>query len=98
MPFCLRFGDGNVRGLIPLLSGYNKLSTAPNRTGCEQMASRACIGWTEIATKITGRGHSLGLAFCKLAVEAHGGHIGVESTIGQGSHFRFLLPLTLPTG
>jgi PAS domain S-box-containing protein len=34
----------------------------------------------------------LGLTFCKLAVEAHGGEIGVESTVGQGSRFYFYLP------
>jgi signal transduction histidine kinase len=34
----------------------------------------------------------LGLAFCKLAVEAHGGRIGVVSQVGEGSTFWFELP------
>jgi signal transduction histidine kinase len=36
----------------------------------------------------------LGLYFCKLAVEAHGGRIGVDSEVGQGSTFWIDLPVS----
>lgn len=35
----------------------------------------------------------LGLTFCKLAVEAHGGHIWIQSENGRGSTFFFSVPL-----
>lgn len=45
-------------------------------------------------TKGRRRGTGLGLAFCKLAIEAHNGEIWVEDNPGGGSRFRIRLPLT----
>jgi signal transduction histidine kinase len=39
------------------------------------------------------KGTGLGLTFCRLAIEAQGGRIWVESKLGQGSTFVFMLPL-----
>jgi signal transduction histidine kinase len=39
------------------------------------------------------RGSGLGLAFCRMAVEAHGGRIWIEDgPEGKGSRFAFTLP------
>lgn len=39
------------------------------------------------------KGFGLGLAYCRLAVEGHGGRIWVESEVGKGARFCLTLPM-----
>jgi signal transduction histidine kinase len=51
------------------------------------------FGQAEAKKRKFRMGVGLGLTFCKLAVEAHGGRIWVESELGKGSEFFVRLPV-----
>lgn len=52
------------------------------------------FGQVDAARKHVVHSSGLGLTFCRLAVQAHGGAIGVKSEVGHGSTFWFSVPKT----
>lgn len=53
--------------------------------------------YVRLQSSTAPKGLGLGLAFCRLAVEAHGGKIWVESIKSRGSRFVMTLPLAKET-
>lgn len=51
--------------------------------------------FTRLKVENFPKGLGIGLAYCRLAVQAHGGNIWVESQEGSGSNFFFTLPVSL---
>jgi len=75
---------------------YLQISVKDNGSGIEpQYLDKIFDRFSKIPSSQTGikRSTGIGLSFCKMAVEAHGGKIGVISEPGKGSEFWFLLPL-----
>lgn len=48
-----------------------------------------------VTGRLKGRGSGLGLAFCRLVIEAHGGRIWAESSPDTGTTFKFTLPIAI---
>lgn len=48
--------------------------------------------FNQLGPQANRKGSGLGLAFCRLAVETHGGFMGVQSVPGEGASFWFNLP------
>ena len=53
--------------------------------------------WTQLFT-MKAKGMGFGLSICKRIVEAHGGSINAESTVGKGTKITIVIPAgTSPT-
>ncbi|MBI4530392.1 MAG: PAS domain S-box protein [Candidatus Latescibacteria bacterium] len=61
----------------------------------EDYLTRIFEKFTQVKDRKSGKkeGSGLGLTFCKLVVQAHGGKILAESEMGEGSTFIFTLPI-----
>jgi signal transduction histidine kinase len=64
----------------------------------EEYLTRIFEKFMQVEDRKTGKkeGSGLGLTFCKLVVQAHGGKIWAESKVGEGSRFILTLPVDEP--
>ena len=79
---------GDVR--IVVTSSRGEIRVAVTDTGpgiAPEYHQRIFEKFGQVEDRTNRLGTGLGLAFCKLAIEAHGGRIGVESEVGKGSTF-----------
>jgi signal transduction histidine kinase len=86
---------GKLRIVIRTNSGTVRVAVHDEGPGVPLAArQRIFEKFGAITTRREQSYHSvgLGLAFCKLAIEAHGGSIGVEAAVPRGSVFWFELP------
>lgn len=92
--------NGHVRIAIAPAGDGIRLSMTDEGPGVpEELRDRIFEKFVAVTPEAQKRGYStgLGLAFCRMAIEAHGGAIGVDGGPGgTGSTFWFTLPRTPP--
>ena len=88
--------NGKIKIKAERKNKFLMLSISDNGSGIPQDKIDLVFDkYTQINARKSGavRSTGIGLAFCKMAIEAHDGQIGVESTINKGSTFFFTLPI-----
>lgn len=88
--------SGRVKVTVERNNGQARVSVSDTGPGIPELHRTVIFEkYGQLETAKEGFKHTsgLGLSFCKLAVEAQGGTIGLESTLGEGSTFWFTLPM-----
>jgi signal transduction histidine kinase len=91
----IKFTDdsGTIRVRIERLARRIRVSVTDNGYGIPaEHHERIFDKFGQVTTGPARIGTGLGLTFCRLAVQAHSGSIGVDSELGRGSTFWFELP------
>jgi len=84
---------GDIRIVVTPVHGEIRIAIADTGPGiAPEHHQRIFEKFGQVEDCNSRLGTGLGLTFCKLAVEAHGGRIGVESEVGKGSTFWLTLP------
>lgn len=87
--------DGRIELAVVVHEAVVRVSLRDDGRGIpSELAPRVFDKFFQVESPTERRAHSsgLGLAFCRLAVEAQGGRIGVGSEVGHGSTFWFEIP------
>lgn len=78
----------------PLGDGFVRVSVSDRGAGIPQEFRETIFDkFRRIKNDGSSKGLGLGLAFCRLAVEAHGGRIWVDDAPGGGARFNLTLPV-----
>jgi len=87
--------SGQVTISVEIVQNEIQTSVADNGTGipADAIPNLFTKFYRVNEMKSSTRGTGLGLYICKSIVDAHGGHIWVESAEGKGSTFSFRIPL-----
>lgn len=83
---------------LGLIAGFAKVEVQDEGPGIpEHEINKLFSEFQKVSTRPTAdeKSTGLGLAIVKKIIGAHGGKIGVESKVGQGSVFYFCLPMTV---
>lgn len=93
----IKYSPVNSQITIALKAKANYLQTAITDQGIgipEEKQDQIFEKYNQLNAKKSGeiRSTGIGLTFCKLAVEAHEGEIGVSSKLDRGAKFWFTLP------
>ena len=85
--------DGSIHISISRADNEARITVADDGRGVPpQDQERIFEKFGQVENADTRTGTGLGLFFCKLAIELHGGRVGVESQAGKGSSFWITLP------
>ena len=89
--------EGAVRIVLTSSAGEVRVAVSDNGPGiAPEYHERIFEKFGQVENSQSCLGTGLGLTFCKMAVEAHGGRIGVVSEVGHGSTFWLALPRPEP--
>lgn len=85
---------GEISIAVALRDGMARVEVTDNGRGiAPEYHQRIFEKFGQVEGKDAQRvGTGLGLTFARMAIEAHGGNIGIESAVGKGSTFWFTLP------